>query len=132
MRTGQGGTDEDAALRRLAVYGGVSGWVCQDYAPEVDHGETAKIAAQHAILQADGQRLLLLAGWPREWDVDFRLAAPNRTTVEGAVRDGQLTRLVVTPPERERDVVNLLGVDVEGPEQRPQEKRRQPQLLRQP
>jgi hypothetical protein len=37
--------------------------------------------------------------------VSFRLHAPHGTTVECDFRDGVVQRLVVTPKERERDVV---------------------------
>jgi len=37
--------------------------------------------------------------------VSFKLHAPRRTIVECEFRDGVVQRLVVTPKERERDVV---------------------------
>jgi hypothetical protein len=43
---------------------------------------------------------VVLGAWPCAWDVDFKLRAPRNTTVEGTLRAGNLTRLVVTPPSR--------------------------------
>jgi hypothetical protein len=57
------------------------------------------------LLQADDDRILLLPCWPKHWNVSFRLHAPRRTIVECVFRDGAVQRLVVTPKERERDVV---------------------------
>jgi hypothetical protein len=34
----------------------------------------------------------------------FKLRAPQQTTVEGEVRDGKVTKLVVTPESRRKDV----------------------------
>lgn len=50
-------------------------------------------------------RTLLLPCWPKQWNVSFRLRAPRGTIVECVFRDGAVQRLVVTPKERERDVV---------------------------
>ena len=56
------------------------------------------------LLLADGDKLVLLPAWPRDWNVHFKLHAPRQTTVEGRVRDGKLVDLVVTPESRRRDV----------------------------
>ena len=56
-------------------------------------------------MQCDGDRILLLPAWPREWDVDFRLCAPQQTTVRAVWRDGKLATLEVTPERRRQDVV---------------------------
>ena len=49
-------------------------------------------------------KILLLPAWPQDWNVRFKLHAPSQTTVEGEVRDGKLTRLIVTPESRRKDV----------------------------
>jgi alpha-L-fucosidase 2 len=54
----------------------------------------------------DGRKLLLLPAWPADWDADFKLHAPYRTTIEGKVRKGRLTELVVTPASRRADVID--------------------------
>ena len=51
------------------------------------------------------QRVLLFPSWPTDrWDVDFKLHAPLNTTVEAACVNGTLTKLVVTPEARRKDV----------------------------
>jgi hypothetical protein len=57
------------------------------------------------LLQADDGKIRLLPAWPEHWDVDFKLHAPKRTTVECVVRGGKPERLLVLPPGREEAVV---------------------------
>ena len=45
-------------------------------------------------------KLHLFAGWPTEWDVDFKLHAPGLTVVEGVLAGGKLMSLKVTPESR--------------------------------
>jgi hypothetical protein len=59
---------------------------------------------QSMLLQTDGRQIFLLPAWPKDWDVEFRLHAPQRTVVEGTYRNGKLTSLHVTPESRRRDV----------------------------
>jgi hypothetical protein len=75
-----------------------------DWIPDQDHGSVASVALQRMLLQWDGERILLLPAWPRDWDVDFRLHAPANTVVEGVVRQGRIARLTVTPRARMHDV----------------------------
>lgn len=66
------------------------------------------IGLQEMLLQTYGNEsrtLRVLPAWPMEWDVDFKLCAPFNTTVEGVVRQGNLTELIVTPQDRMADVV---------------------------
>ena len=58
-----------------------------------------------ALPICDGDRILLLPAWPKDWDVSFKLHAPRQTTVECDFRNGRIERLAVTPPERKGDVV---------------------------
>ena len=76
-----------------------------DWIPDQDHGGVAMIALQRMLMQCDGDRILLLPAWPREWNVDFRLCAPQQTTVLAVWRDGKLATLEVTPERRMQDVV---------------------------
>ena len=71
---------------------------------DMDHGGSAMVGLQEMLLQTDGKRLLLLPAWPPDWDVDFKLHAPEQTTVEGQVRGGKLVNLLVTPVLRRADV----------------------------
>ncbi|MCX4428886.1 hypothetical protein [Streptomyces mirabilis] len=63
--------------------------------------------------QCDGARIHVLPAWPQDWDVEFTLHAPYRTTIECTWRNGALERLTVTPAERAANVVvHLDGRDV--------------------
>ena len=56
------------------------------------------------LMQCEGNKILLLPAWPKDWDVNFKLHAPKQTTVECEVRDGKVTKLIVTPETRREDV----------------------------
>jgi len=75
-----------------------------DWVPDQDHGGVAMIALQKMLMQTDGGKILLFPAWPKTWDVEFKLRAPQNTTVEGVFRDGEVQSLTVTPPSRARDV----------------------------
>jgi uncharacterized protein DUF5703/glycosyl hydrolase family 95 len=76
-----------------------------DWVPDQCHGCVAMMALQSMLIQSDGDKILLLPAWPKEWDVEFKLNAAKNTTVEGVYRDGKLQSLCVTPKNREKDVV---------------------------
>jgi hypothetical protein len=78
-----------------------------DYAPDEDNGGNGENGLQQMLMQADGKKIMLLPAWPKEWDAKFKLNAPGQTTVQGEVRNGKLMDLVVTPPERVADVVDM-------------------------
>ncbi len=80
-----------------------------DWIPDQDHGGNLMMALQTMLLQADDGKIRLLPAWPRQWDVDFKLHAPDCTIVEGRFAKGQITELKVTPDSRRGDVV--LGRD---------------------
>ena len=81
-----------------------------DWIPDQDHGGNLLMGLQAMILQADDGKIQLLPAWPKHWDLDFKLHAPKRTTLEGVVRGGKLERLVVLPAGREKDVVLTEGM----------------------
>jgi len=76
-----------------------------DWIPDQDHGGVLMKAFQAMLMQTDGQKIFLLPAWPKDWDVEFKLHAPQQTVVEGAYRDGKMTSLKVTPASRRADVV---------------------------
>ena len=78
-----------------------------DWIPDQDHGCVTMTALQRMIIQTEGRKILLFPAWPKEWDVEFKLHAPMKTTVEGVYRDGKIERLKVTPRSRVRDVVKM-------------------------
>jgi alpha-L-fucosidase 2 len=78
-----------------------------DYAPDQDNGGNGEMGLQQMVMQADGRKILLLPTWPAGWEGDFKLNAPFRTTVQGTIKQGHVTNLVVTPAERKADVIDL-------------------------
>ncbi len=75
-----------------------------DWLPDFDHGGAAMTALQRMLLQADGGKIRLLPAWPKEWDVSFKLHAPQQTVVECVYRAGKIESLAVTPESRRQDV----------------------------
>ena len=80
-----------------------------DWIPDQDHGGNLMMALQTMLLQADNGKISLFPAWPRTWDVDFKLRAPNQTVVEGVLRNGEIVAMNVFPESRERDVVVMLA-----------------------
>ena len=75
-----------------------------DWVPDQDHGSVAMTALQRMALQDNGDEIIVLPAWPKQWDVDFKLHAGMNTTVECEVRGGKVLRLEVRPRARRRDV----------------------------
>jgi len=75
-----------------------------DWTPDQDHGGVLMKTLQAMLLQTDGQKIFLLPAWPKGWDVDFKLHAPQQTVVEGVYRHGKVQSLRVTPESRRADV----------------------------
>lgn len=75
-----------------------------DWLPDQDHGSNLMTTLQTMLLQAAGEKILLLPAWPREWNISFKLHAPRRTTVECVYRNRRIEKLIVTPAARARDV----------------------------
>ena len=80
-----------------------------DWIPDQDHGGVNMIALQKMVLQEDGDRILLFPAWPADWDLKFRVHASGGTTVEGELKDGQITDFNITPPDRHHDVETFIG-----------------------
>jgi alpha-L-fucosidase 2 len=76
-----------------------------DWIPDMDNGGVGMQMLQLMLLQCDGRQIQLLPAWPTDWDVDFKLHAPQQTILEGTVKLGRLRRLVVTPESRRKNVV---------------------------
>ncbi|MDH3345887.1 MAG: hypothetical protein OEL75_01745, partial [Kiritimatiellaceae bacterium] len=75
------------------------------WVPDQDHGGNLLMGLQTMILQADDGKIRLLPAWPKNWDLDFKLHAPQGTTVEGRVNNGKLVDMKVTPESRRQDIV---------------------------
>jgi len=79
-----------------------------DWVPDHNWGGSGMVGLQEMLLAADPYgdgKIHLLSAWPREWDVSFKLHAPQQTTVEATVKNGKLTELKVTPESRRNDLV---------------------------
>ncbi len=76
-----------------------------DWLPDQDHGSNIMLTLQHMLLLADGDRIILLPAWPRDWNVSFKLHAPRQTIIEAKVKNGEIAELKVTPGSRRKDVV---------------------------
>jgi len=76
-----------------------------DWVPDHNWGGSGMIGLQEMLMQSIGDKILLFPAWPMEWDVDFKLFAPNQTTVEVSLRKGVLTKLKVLPEDRKKDVL---------------------------
>ena len=76
-----------------------------DWIPDLDNGGSGMITLQNMLMQCDGRRIQLLPAWPRGWTADFKLHAPDNTTVEGHVENGAISNLKVTPASRAKDVI---------------------------
>jgi len=79
-----------------------------DWVPDHNWGGSGMIGLQEMLMQTIGDEIVLFPAWPKEWDVDFKLHAPENTTVEVRLKDGEMIFLKVTPDERKRDVKNML------------------------
>jgi len=76
-----------------------------DWIPDQDHGGNLMMALQTMLVQADDGKIRLLPAWPKDWDVEFKLHAPQQTIVQGRFKNGQLVDLQITPESRRQDVV---------------------------
>ncbi len=81
-----------------------------DWVPDHNWGGSGMIGMQEMLLQTNGDKIYIFPAWPKEWDVHFKLHAPQNTTVEGKLENGKLTLLEVFPKERKKDIINLLGM----------------------
>ncbi|MDR1496934.1 MAG: DUF5703 domain-containing protein [Puniceicoccales bacterium] len=79
-----------------------------DWVPDQDHGGVLTKGVQVLLMQCDGKKIDLFPAWPNGWNCDFKLHAPHKTTVEGTLKDGVITRLIITPAARAKDVRILL------------------------
>ena len=76
-----------------------------DWVPDHNWGGSGMIGLQEMLMQTSENEIRLLPAWPEDWDVDFRLHAPENTIVEGSVRNGEIQDLKVTPEQRLADVI---------------------------
>ncbi len=80
-----------------------------DWSPDHNWGGSGMIGLQEMLLQTtDDGKILLFPAWPREWNVHFKLHAPQNTTVEAEIKGGKVKVIQVVPESRAKDVVILI------------------------
>jgi hypothetical protein len=88
------------AERRFPTFWGPG----HDWVPDHNWGGSGMIGLQEMLVQSHGKRIWLFPAWPRDWDVDFKLHAPDQTTVTGSARGGTVESWEVEPAHRASDV----------------------------
>jgi hypothetical protein len=79
-----------------------------DWLPDHNWGGSGMTGIQEMLMAADPYgdgKIYLLYAWPKEWNVHFKLHAPQNTVVEADVVNGKVAQLKVTPSERTKDVM---------------------------
>ena len=76
-----------------------------DWTPDHNWGGSGMIGLQEMIMQCDGNNIYIGAGLPDDWNVKFKLCAPQNTIVEGHIAKGKVIDLIVTPEYRKKDVI---------------------------
>lgn len=65
-----------------------------DWTPDHNWGGSGMIGLQEMLLQFSGDQLLILPAWPNDWDVDFKLNAPDKKSVEVIYKRGKIESLI--------------------------------------
>lgn len=91
----------DDSPRRFPTFWGPG----HDWVPDHNWGGSGMLGLQEMLMHTIGDEIRLLPAWPKDWDVDFKLHAPQQTTVEGRVGNGKLVDWKVTPESRRKDVI---------------------------
>jgi len=86
---------------RFPVYGSQS----PDSCPDFDHFGAGTTALQRMLIQYDQEKILLFPAWPKEWDVEFKLHAPQNTVIEAAMKEGKVEIISVSPESRKADII---------------------------
>jgi len=73
-----------------------------DWIPDQDQGGSAAHAFQLMVLQAIGDHLHLLPAWPASWSLDFKLAGPHGTSIQGSKAPGQPPTFTVSGQHKDR------------------------------
>ncbi|PTQ95587.1 hypothetical protein C8P68_10592 [Mucilaginibacter yixingensis] len=76
-----------------------------DWTPDHNWGGSGMIGLQEMLMQTDDQKIYLFPAWPKDWDVHFKLHAPQQTTVEATLKNGKVVDLKVWPESRRKDIV---------------------------
>ncbi|WP_163399566.1 DUF5703 domain-containing protein [Flavobacterium fluviatile] len=84
-----------------------------DWVPDHNWGGSGMIGMQEMLLQEADGKIYLFPAWPIDWNVHFKLHASQNTIIEAEVQNGITKIIKVVPPEREKDIINLLGISIE-------------------
>ena len=77
-----------------------------DWSPDHNHGGSGMIGLQEMLLQTtDDGKIILFPAWPQDWNVHFKLHAPQNTTVEVELKNRKISILKVIPAYRSKDIV---------------------------
>jgi alpha-L-fucosidase 2 len=105
---GLAGSAQEEAIANFTAFGGERfKWFWKaghDWEPDMDNGGAGMITLQRMLLQTRGDKMLLFPAWPKAWDVTFKLYGPTDTIVQGAVKNGRVVGLTITPPSRMKDM----------------------------
>lgn len=93
-------TPQDSVCRFAAFWG--PNW---DWTPDQDHGSNILICLQAMLMQTKGDSILLFPAWPKDWEVDFKIHAPQETIISGTLRQGKIEVLQIHPDHRKRDLL---------------------------
>lgn len=84
-----------------------------DWVPDHNWGGAGMIGMQEMLLQEADGKIYLFPAWPKDWNVHFKLHASQNTIIEVELQNGNTKIINVSPKEREKDIINLLGISIE-------------------
>jgi hypothetical protein len=76
-----------------------------NWAPCQDHGSVLMIAMQRMLLQSNGNTIIVMPCWPKDWDVNFKLWVGKNTYVHGEYNSGHFKSLEAFPEKRSDDMI---------------------------
>ena len=100
---------DDNGARRFPTFWGPG----HDWVPDHNWGGSGMLGLQEMLMQTIDGKIYLFPAWPAEWDVDFKLHAPDQTVVEVQLRNGKIQQLTVTPVSRLADIRCLIGSEAD-------------------
>jgi hypothetical protein len=84
-----------------------------DWVPDHNWGGAGMIGMQEMLLQEANGKIYLFPTWTKDWNVHFKLHAAQNTIIEVELQNGNTKIINVSPKEREKDIINLLGISIE-------------------
>ncbi|HEX2907767.1 MAG TPA: DUF5703 domain-containing protein, partial [Phototrophicaceae bacterium] len=89
---------QDSGRRFSAFWGPGFDWV-----PDHNWGGSGMIGLQEMLLQTNGAAIYLFPAWPKNWEVHFKLHAPQNTWIEAELKAGKVRIIHVEPEARRKD-----------------------------